>query len=244
MRNDKFRWIDLPYLKFDCLDAPDMSTYSQFASIKDFGSEDVKEESVQERFLPNFKYDLAEISIDSKTFCWSKAFVKPDAVFYDKDKDEYIVVEYKSREFYTLASLTPLAVFQLLVSAEVVRKHIFERTGDKGSRKKIKVRSFMRLNNKVIEVKGWQAMIQHVLAMVPEVLKARGGSSISASELSRSFVLFDSVFKFKPQNQEDARFLGQLNHIRIAKTSERNTKAVKTTQDNDGEISTTTKCPC
>jgi len=160
---------------------------------------------------------LTIYSLDEKTFCWGNVFAKPDAVFFDRAKNEYLVVEYKSREFYALGSLTPLSVFQLLVSAEVVKKHIFSRSSQGEKRDSIKVRSFMRLSNKVAEVKGWQAPIQHVLAMLPDVLSAHDKDTISASDLARSFVIFDKVFKFTKLSNEDKCFLGKLNHIRISK---------------------------
>lgn len=242
---EKFRWFDLPFLQFCCINAPEMSSYSQFSSIKDYGNENKASETVQDRFLPHFTKALEEVSIDSKTFCWGKLFVKPDAVFYDKDKNEYIVVEYKSREFLGLGSLTPLAVFQLLISSEVVKKHIFSRTNQGEKRRTMKIRSFMRLNNKVVEVRGWQAKIQHVLAMLPEVLEARGKDSISASDLARSFVLFDKVFKYKPQNQEDARYLGQINHIRIAKTAPQlQTESKKAVISGNVKTPVPTSAPC
>lgn len=222
---DKFRWQNLPFLQFNCLNAKDIHSYQNFMSIKNKALHTDVLETTQSRYLPNIHKHLEEVSLDEKVFRWGKLFAKPDAVFFDKDKNEYLVVEYKNREFYALASLTPLSVFQLLVSAEVVKKHIFSRSAKGSDKRHINVRSFMRLNNKVIEVRGWKAAIQHVLAMLPNVLAAHEKDSISASQLARSFVLFDKVFKFRPKNEEDACFLGKLKHILMSKPA-KNTKAI------------------
>jgi hypothetical protein len=214
---NKFRWEELSFLQFHCFEARDIHSYQNFLSINNTLEQDADNETTQSRYLPNIDKTLETVSLDEKVFRWGKLFVKPDAVFYDAEKDEYLVVEYKNREFFNLSSLTPLSVFQLLISAEVVKKHILSRSGLNNYTKKISVRSYMRLNNKVVEITGWNAAIQHVLAMMPNVLNAYAKDSISASELARAFVLFDKVFKFSPQNGDDARFLGQLKHILIRK---------------------------
>ncbi|MFT6906605.1 MAG: hypothetical protein ACJAS1_003273 [Oleiphilaceae bacterium] len=221
--NARFNWSQLPMLAFESWDAEPLHCSSEFSSIQHLGDAKVKAtqwERPQDGYLPHVQQDLTSISIDDQTFDKDQVYVKPDAVFFDPKSNEFFVVEYKNRQFRGLHSLFPENVFQLLTSAAVIQQILLSGAYGLPGDKAPKVRCFMRLENKVTEVVGWDSLSSHLLEMAADLMAAQDKRSICATEVGQHFVLFDPVFKKQTDDNEQRCIQGKLKHYRMAKQAQ------------------------
>lgn len=221
----RFQWSQLPMLSFKSDDAEPMSNVAGFCSIGKLGKDETARhswESPHEGYLPQIEQDLTVISIDNQTFDKDQLFAKPDAVFFDPQTNEFFVVEYKNRQFMGLHSLFPENVFQLITSALVIRGIVQSGAYIQANGKAPKVRCFIRLENKVTEIVGWECLSTHIWEMAADLIASQEKPSTNATEVAQHFVLFDPVFK-KQTDDNDLRCIqGKLKHYRMAKLAQQN----------------------
>lgn len=236
-----FSWASLPDIQFKHFDAPPTASYAAFAAVSpcQHSSEHSPHQnsSAQSRFLPQIEKPLKSISLDNRLFKWKKVCAKPDAVFFDPELNEYMVVEYTSAKFYALHRMIPDQVFQLLVSAEVLRSSLVN-AALMVQLPAPRVRTFMRFDNKVLEITGWERLLQKVFALVPDLLTLLHKSSISASRLARYYVLINDEFKrHHDKNAFEASTIGRYKHLLMT----RELQSVIQDQNDDSELLSTVK---
>lgn len=219
----RFNWSDLPVLSFESVEAEPMTQQSEFGSMQHIGkAQQAKRWSrPQDGYLPHIQEDLTAISIDKTSFEYNKLFAKPDALFFDPNTNTYFVVEYKNRQFRGLHSLFPENVLQLITSAHVIQKRLSE-GGYALAGRQPKVRCFMRLENKVSEVKGWESLGEHIWSMANDLMAALALDSTKSTDVANHLVHFDPVFKKQIQDNELRREQGLLKHYRMAKQAQSN----------------------
>ncbi len=121
-----------------------------------------------------------------------------------------------------LHSLFPENVFQLITSAMVIRDIVNSGGYTLANDRTPKVRCFMRLENKVTEIEGWECLCKHFWEMAEDLMVALNQPSIKATVVAEQFVLFDPVFKKKTDDNEKRCIQGKLKHYRMAKLAQRN----------------------
>jgi hypothetical protein len=212
-----FLWKEIrDKITFQFINVKDVKELKSFASISSTNEKEADLESVQQKFLPHISEQLQLVS--KGEICFKHGSVKaiPDAVFYDQNRNTFLVVEYKSWDYKSMWSIKPESVFQALISTEVMKREYIASSGVEDTEPHFE--SYLRLNNKCIKVDGWANVANNVMALARDVAAIKPSETVGASEASRMFVLFDPIFKCKPSNDKERRFLGILRHNRMSQS--------------------------